>query len=133
MLIVTRITMVLTSISGYNLSMPYKDASKQRTYGREHYSKNKEKYLESNKRRRDELRNFVRLLKQKTPCKDCGISYPHYVMDFDHLKDKEGLISKFIANNNRTGLHKEIAKCEIVCSNCQRERSYQRLRSLVTA
>ena len=23
-------------------------------------------------------------LKSSTPCYDCGVKYPHYVMDFDH-------------------------------------------------
>lgn len=107
--------------------MPYKDADKQKSYGKLHYLKNKDKYLQSNKKRRDELRNSIRQLKQNTPCTDCGNYYPHYVMDFDHLRDKEALINKFITNNNRTGLTRELAKCEIVCSNCHRERSHRRL------
>jgi hypothetical protein len=48
-------------------------------------------------------------------------------MDFDHIENKEGLINFFVRNNNRSGLEKELAKCEIVCSNCHRIRSFKRL------
>ncbi len=108
--------------------MPFKDKSKQQAYAREHYSQNKEKYLESNKRRRQALKDFVKHLKEKTPCLDCGKNYPHYVMDFYHLRDKEFLINKFVTNNNRSGLMSEIQKCQIVCSNCHRERTQNRLK-----
>ena len=104
--------------------MPYKDSEKQRAYSKLHYLTNKKKYIQSNKKRRDELKDYIRQMKQTTPCTDCGINYPYYVMDFDHIKDKEALINKFITNNNRTGLKNELAKCEVVCSNCHRQRSY---------
>jgi hypothetical protein len=48
-------------------------------------------------------------------------------MNFDHLENKEGLITDFIRRHNITELDKEIAKCEVVCSNCHRIRSYNRM------
>lgn len=107
--------------------MPYKDSEKQREYSRNHYKSNKARYLESNNRRRQELKSYIKELKERAPCNDCGLSYPHYVMDFDHLYDKENLIKYFVNNNNKRGLEKELAKCEIVCSNCHRIRTYKRL------
>ena len=107
--------------------MPYKDPTKQLEYAKLHYLRNKKKYLDSNNRRRNELAEYVRALKSGSPCVDCGVKYPYYVMDFDHLENKEGLIKKFVQNNNRTGLKKEILKCEIVCSNCHRVRTFNRL------
>lgn len=106
--------------------MPYKEPSKQRQYARDHYRKNKTKYLESNNNRRKILKSVVNEIKQNTPCTDCNIQYPYYVMDFDHLSDKENLITYFVRNNNKTGLMKEIAKCDIVCSNCHRQRTFDR-------
>lgn len=107
--------------------MPFKDKSKQKEYAQMHYLKNKTIYIASNKKRRQELKHYIRSLKQNTPCADCNISYPHYVMDFDHLYDKEALIKKFINNNNKSGLLNEIKKCEIVCANCHRQRTQNRL------
>lgn len=107
--------------------MPYKDPKKQREYGRKHYRDNKQRYLDRNRINRAKLRRYVANIKESTPCNDCGKQYPHYVMDFDHLKDKKGLIIDFIRRHNKKALELEIAKCDIVCSNCHRVRSYKRL------
>lgn len=107
--------------------MAYKNADEQREASRRHYQANKNKYIERNKRYRDSIRAYVRKIKEETPCKDCSISYPYYVMDFDHLDNKEKTIS-FLAATGRIGvLKKEIEKCEVVCANCHRIRTHNRL------
>ena len=63
--------------------MPYKDIVKRRECHKRYYLKNKNIYKNKYSRRKSELIHFVINLKQK-PCMDCGIEYPHYVMDFDH-------------------------------------------------
>jgi hypothetical protein len=64
---------------------------------------------------------------KKEPCTDCGESYPPYVMDFDHLDDKtEGISSMTRRNRSWESILKEIAKCELVCSNCHRVRTHER-------
>lgn len=107
--------------------MPYKDIENSRAAIRRHYYANKEKYLEKNKKRRQELRLYVNSIKASSPCADCGVQYPYYVMDFDHLGDKVDIISRLVLANNASALKREIEKCEIVCSNCHRERTYNRL------
>jgi hypothetical protein len=61
------------------------------------------------------------------PCADCGILYPYYVMDFDH---KEGEIKEYELNRitqmTTRAILREIEKCDVVCSNCHRERTHQR-------
>lgn len=58
---------------------------------------------------------------------DCKVSYPYFVLDFDHREDKEfdlhkaSRLGRSIAN-----LKKEIAKCDIVCANCHRVRTFTR-------
>lgn len=74
---------------------------------------------------RKKLRDYVRE-KKKSPCVDCGVSYPYYVMQFDHLKDKEYHISTLVNINNMKKLEAELAKCEVVCANCHAERTYRR-------
>jgi hypothetical protein len=99
------------------------------------YSKpaNKRKHLETLRRRRKKriARNkaIVEELKSQ-PCVDCGRSYPIEAMDFDHLEDKEELISKLVYTAGTERLLSEIAKCEVVCSNCHRVRTARRIRQL---
>ena len=107
--------------------MPYKDQNKRLEYGRKHYQANKQYYLDRNRVNRAKLKRYVSQIKESTPCSDCGIRYPHYVMDFDHLDNKEGLILDFVRRHNKAALDREIAKCEVVCSNCHRIRSFSRL------
>jgi hypothetical protein len=107
--------------------MPYKDRERQFAYGKAHYRANKQRYFDRNRINRAKLRQYVAKIKESTPCTDCGKQYPHYVMDFDHLGDKLGLINDFIKRHNKAALDLEIAKCEVVCSNCHRIRSFNRL------
>lgn len=98
-------------------------------YGRNHYQNNKDQYY----RRRDERKRWIRKLIQeakKSPCTDCGIEYPYYVMDFDHRDGEKKFTNP--SNMNRLGwgeqkIIDELAKCDIVCANCHRERTYSRM------
>ena len=91
-----------------------------------HYRRNKKKYLDKNLRSVQERRKFTREMKNR-PCADCGITYPYYVMDFDHRenKTKKFLISQ-TAQMSINAIKREIAKCDLVCANCHRERTHQR-------
>ena len=66
------------------------------------------------------------------PCTDCGGSFPYYVMDFDHLGDKVALISRMTTYGPEQVLA-EVAKCDLVCANCHRIRTFGRLRAHGTA
>ena len=60
-------------------------------------------------------------------CADCGVSYPPYVLDFDHLKDKSFGISRALQLGLELDkIKQEVKKCEIVCANCHRIRTYNR-------
>lgn len=103
-----------------------------REYARDNYHKNREanadKQRLSKKARMDAIRADVRKLKEDTPCLDCGVRYPYYCMDFDHVNGKKVThISDMIRNAAaRWKIFSEITKCEIVCANCHRERSHRR-------
>jgi hypothetical protein len=103
---------------------------RQAEYARKHYEANKEKMksraAEATARRREAIRRYL-IETKNVPCSDCGKSYPYYVMDFDHIGEK--LFD--IGNAARKGktLQKvvdEVAKCEVVCSNCHRIRTHNR-------
>lgn len=60
---------------------------------------------------------------KSVPCADCGIQYPHYVMQFHHIDPysksidipKCGSVSRLI---------KEVSKCVVLCANCHLEREW---------
>jgi len=77
------------------------------------------------KSRRDATRQVVVRGKQK-PCADCGNEYQHYVMDYDHVR---GTKDFNLAEAAQLGVSlkrivAEIEKCDVVCSNCHRERTF---------
>lgn len=70
-------------------------------------------------------------IKEKNGCVDCLKKYPYYILDFDHVYGKKvANISFMLDNYSVEDIMKEIAKCEIVCANCHRERTFQRKNSL---
>jgi len=61
------------------------------------------------------------------PCIDCGRRFPPCVMQFDHRDPatKKHEVTRILTRARATILA-EVAKCDIVCTNCHRERTYQR-------
>jgi hypothetical protein len=73
------------------------------------------------------LSRYIQDLKGRTPCMDCKIQYPYYVMDFDHVRGrKQKNVMELIPTLSKKKIDEEIAKCEIVCSNCHRVRTHIR-------
>jgi hypothetical protein len=82
---------------------------------------------------RQRNREYVMGIKDDAACTDCGIGYPHYVMQFDHLgEDKDRAVATLAgAPVSLDRLKAEIAKCGLVCANCHAERTHQRRLHLV--
>ena len=79
------------------------------------------------KKQKEFLAQYLKDLKEKNPCMDCKVSYPYYMMDFDHVRGtKHSNVAELINTLSKKRLDEEIAKCEIVCSNCHRARTYIR-------
>ena len=83
-------------------------------------------------RKKNRVRDWLISKYQGVPCMDCIRVYPWCAMDFDH---RPGEIKEF--NIGTQGcqrptperlarVEKEIAKCDIVCSNCHRVRTQKR-------
>ena len=96
------------------------------TQNKERYKANKRYYVDKARVAKDKLRRLVRDFKNR-PCTDCNVLYPQYVMDLDHLRDKSFTISTEWWKRGIHVLRRELEKCEVVCSNCHRERTQQRL------
>ena len=84
------------------------------------------KIKERSQKRRNELRTMLSEIKESSGCVDCGVKYPYYVLDFDHLDDKVDGIGIMIRSHPIEEILKEVKKCEVVCANCHRERTQQR-------
>ena len=107
--------------------MAYRNPENQKECARKHYYSNRGYYLEKAKRRKEQVRDFIRQAKNK-PCADCNQMYPYYVMQFDHVRGDKRLN---IGNVSSRGLSmsklvKEIGKCDVVCANCHAIRTHQR-------
>jgi hypothetical protein len=94
---------------------------------RSNYQKaNRHVALKNERKRRQKIAELIITLKD-VPCKDCGIKYPYYVMDFDHKQDKIfGIAKARGCTFNLERIKAEAKKCDVVCSNCHRERTHQR-------
>jgi hypothetical protein len=67
-------------------------------------------------------------LKAGKPCTDCGRIFPHQVMQWDHRPgtEKLGEISGPLKKQPRDDILAEIAKCDLVCTNCHGIRTFSR-------
>lgn len=107
--------------------MAYKDPldPRNREAKLRHYRANKQQYVARNKVKEQQLRDIV-IEAKKVPCIDCGVSYPHYVMDSHHRdpSEKEDVIATLVKMGNESRLRAELAKCDIICANCHRIRTW---------
>lgn len=99
-------------------------------YNKIWYEQNKDKHKADARRNAERYKErytaLVNTYKSKG-CTDCGVVYPPHVMDFDHLEDSVKVtdVSR-MSGWSLAKLQEEIAKCEVVCANCHRERTHQR-------
>ena len=122
--------------------MPRKDPLARRAYHREyqrrwyqaHRTLHISRVVTNTAKRRADFQQRLNELKQR-PCADCGVSYPPYVMEFDHVT---GTKLDDVCNLRRRlvkwqTILAEIAKCEVVCANCHRARTHSRRQPRSTA
>lgn len=102
----------------------------QSKFFKQHYMKNKAYYFKRNKVQAKRARLAIRKLKE-APCIDCGGFFHFAAMDFDHRPGtkKKGVISQ-VMNISKKAALEEIKKCDLVCSNCHRVRTYNRTHQL---
>lgn len=79
--------------------------------------------LGGNRRRYEEFKSFIAQAKD-TPCADCGGRFPTVCMEFDHRDPAEKVFPIGGASQrSRAAVVAEMAKCDVVCSNCHRIRT----------
>jgi hypothetical protein len=101
------------------------DPEAMKKYKHEKYLLQKAMYTARNIRRRKMIKEFINAQKNQ-PCADCRVQYPPYVMDFDHVRGEKlfnvSAAPAIVPNLDK--IREEIAKCDLVCSNCHRIRTY---------
>lgn len=80
-------------------------------------------------RARYHARNAFVLWLKVLPCMDCGKFFPPVCMDFDHRPgtEKKFNISGGACLRRAEAFQDEIMKCDLVCANCHRIRTQNRL------
>lgn len=97
---------------------------------RDDKKKNPKKWNTWKENKRVRRTEVARALKEGKPCTDCGGIFHFAAMDFDHVDPNS---KGYNANNgisllslNKKKIEEELTKCEIVCANCHRVRTYKR-------
>lgn len=82
------------------------------------------------------IKKWIRNFKESAGCADCPENakwHDYWRLDFDHVKGVK-LFNVSAAGNSYTytfdEIKDEIAKCEVVCSNCHRDRTHNRFKTL---
>ena len=95
------------------------------------YQKNQPQLIATKSSRKRDILDWYRGLKTGKPCFHCGGSFHFCAMDFDH---RDGSLKKDdVSHMVRIGLSKdrileEIQKTVLLCSNCHRLRTFNRLK-----
>ena len=104
-----------------------KSTDAQKLWKKKNHVKLRKYFRDRKKAIRLSYRVIIQDAKNK-PCADCHQMFHYCVMDFDHLDSK---LKKFDVSDiqdcpSEARLLEEIAKCEVVCSNCHRIRTFNR-------
>jgi hypothetical protein len=85
----------------------------------------KEKLNAQGRARYNKVQGFIREYKLNVGCVDCNYREHHAALEFDHVKGNKELNVCFSKSIKQA--KKEIEKCEVVCSNCHKIRTFNRL------
>jgi hypothetical protein len=73
----------------------------------------------------------LRKYKEDSGCIDCESKYPHYMLEFDHRPEHRKLdnVYRVLKKYGVDMAWAEVSKCDVVCANCHKIRTWQRLES----
>jgi len=75
---------------------------------------------------KSEAGKAIEELKSRTPCADCGKKFGYWVMDLDHVSGEKVKNLNKMQTGSLEAVLEEISKCEVVCANCHRLRTYRK-------
>ena len=94
-------------------------------YKRQHYAENAGRLrAQMRNQARERKAHFVAYLGGK--CFDCGEAHEPYIFDFDHRdpNTKTADPGALMAQSSMERIREEVDKCDLVCANCHRRRTY---------
>ena len=94
----------------------------QKKYRKEHYNKNKKKYIDKAAKYTKEIIDWFYEIKKTLKCEICDENR-YWVLDFHHKdpKKKDMEISILIRMGNKNRIIEEMQKCSVLCANCHRD------------
>lgn len=71
-------------------------------------------------------REYIRRIKRRYGCTECGYKGPPEAMHFDHLdRDQKLYKVSHAASLSRKNLKEEVRKCVLLCANCHSIKTHQ--------
>lgn len=70
-------------------------------------------------------------IKTECGCMDCGYHAHPESLDFDHVRGVKSFNMAQVGTRKMSSILEEIAKCDVVCANCHRVRTYNRLLAII--
>lgn len=64
------------------------------------------------------------------PCQDCGQFFPPEAMDFDHVRGEKIIRVSSMTTWAWERVLQEVGKCDLVCANCHRTRTQDRIKKV---
>ncbi len=109
--------------------MPFLSLEDKNAYRRQWYKENSQKVIAEVVARKKRLREQVKEYKLEKGCTDCGYREHYAALDFDHIGDDKfkGVSRMVDAGYSWKRIKQEIDKCEVVCANCHRIRTTDRM------
>ena len=104
--------------------MPYKNKEKRKEAQKQHYLKNKDKFVERRQKRREINRKYIAKIRDESRCERCQEDHPA-CLDFHHVSNKSLKINRAIQDFTLEKLKEEIDKCVILCANCHRKHHFE--------
>ncbi len=120
--------------SVYSSKLHKENPEKKRATSRKWQKENPERYKATMRKWYNEksIHAWIKTKYENIPCIDCNGVFIFIAMDFDHRPEETKLFvistfdSKAQTATNIAKVEKEIAKCDLVCSNCHRVRTWDR-------
>lgn len=107
--------------------MPYKDPLRKKEWQRRYNAEHKDRHRGDQMKRLRQIRGWFREYKMGLKCSECGENHPA-CLEFHHKNGKEDKINNISImvhdGHSISNIQREIKKCEILCANCHRKKTY---------
>ena len=98
----------------------------QKEAKREYMRNRREANATASKRLRDDRRSRLNKIKLSAKCKNCGFNSHPAALEFNHRDPlTKGFTISQSMHRSWSSLEIEIAKCDVLCSNCHHIHSYE--------